>query len=258
MALLRIDGHGGFGNWRICYLPARSQRRERSAGTQVFAPESGQNLQHLRAMGIRCHRHPCFSATTRAHGSISACGWRDAISSRKIPGGAHPWSNQQIHAPGLLGRAPRTTDNRIHRETRPPRCGGRYPCVARYCCCDFLFLGQGAREKSSSKAGIESALIPIARLSGPLPPVQAGHSPSAARSTEWLAATRIYWQYQKYCQQDPRCVPHFTSSLRSGLRSRCLRLIDQLFKKSPIMNHGLAQVFGAGLPPRLTKRTFVG
>jgi hypothetical protein len=24
------------------------------------------------------------------------------------------------------------------------------------------------------------------------------------------------------------------------------------------MNHGLAQVFGAGLPPRLTKRGFVG
>jgi hypothetical protein len=42
------------------------------------------------------------------------------------------------------------------------------------------------------------------------------------------------------------------------LSTRRLWLADQLLKKRPVMNHGLAQVFGAGLPPRLTKRALVG
>ena len=37
-----------------------------------------------------------------------------------------------------------------------------------------------------------------------------------------------------------------------------LWLSDQLFKKRPVMNHCLAQVFRAGLPARLTNRDFVG
>ena len=36
------------------------------------------------------------------------------------------------------------------------------------------------------------------------------------------------------------------------------RLADQLLKKGPVMDHGLAQVFRAGLPLRLAKCDFVG
>src|SRR5271157_806070 len=41
-------------------------------------------------------------------------------------------------------------------------------------------------------------------------------------------------------------------------RARRFRLVDQLLKKRAVMNHSLAQVFGAGLPLRLTNRGLVG
>jgi hypothetical protein len=58
-------------------------------------------------------------------------------------------------------------------------------------------------------------------------------------------------------------VPQESKRMEDGqklrdLWMRCLWLADQLLKKRPVMNHGLPQVFGAGLPPRLTKRGLVG
>src|ERR1700677_4949307 len=44
----------------------------------------------------------------------------------------------------------------------------------------------------------------------------------------------------------------------SILRTRRLWLADQLLKKRSVVNHGLAQVFGTCLPPRLKKRALVG
>jgi hypothetical protein len=53
----------------------------------------------------------------------------------------------------------------------------------------------------------------------------------------------------------------FSPKIRLLLRhlyARWLWLADQLFKKRAVMNHGLAQVFGAGLPAFLTKSALVG
>src|SRR5579863_3765319 len=44
---------------------------------------------------------------------------------------------------------------------------------------------------------------------------------------------------------------------RRVLGTRRLRLGNQLFKKRPVVNHGLSQVFSASQPSRLTKRALV-
>src|ERR1700730_1639757 len=58
-------------------------------------------------------------------------------------------------------------------------------------------------------------------------------------------------------------VPQQSKRIEDGQELRVLWmcrlwLADQLLKKGPVVNHGLAQVFGASLSPRLTKRALVG
>ena len=171
MALLRFDGGGRFSGRRLCHLPARSQGRERSAGPQILAQKSGQSLQDLRAMGIRRHCHPCLTAAPCAHGSVSACGGRHAISAKKIPGSAHARPNLQIHDPGLFGRALWTANHCVHRGTRTPRRGGNHFGADYHCHRGFLLLARQqeqertctfgerffGRDQSPSRAGQRSA-----------------------------------------------------------------------------------------------------
>ena len=137
-----LNGDCRFGDRRLCYLPPRSQRRERSARTQIFAQESGQSLRDLRTMGVRRDCHPCFAAASFAHGSISACGRRHAISGEKIPGCAHARANFQILDTGLSGRALWTANHRLHRRTRTPRPGGSPHGADCRDCRGFLLLAR--------------------------------------------------------------------------------------------------------------------
>ena len=140
VALLRFDGDGGVGDRRICYVPARSHRGERGARAQVLAQESGQSLRDLRTMGLRRDCHPCSIAAACAHGSIPACGGRNAISGEEISGGANAWPNLPIHDPGVFGRALWKANHRVHRGARTPCHSGDHRGAACGRHCGSLFL----------------------------------------------------------------------------------------------------------------------
>ncbi len=141
VALLRFDGDRGFGDWRLCLVPARSQRREGSTRTQVLAPESRQSLQDLRALGLRRNWHPGCATPACTYGSISICGGRYAISGKEIPGGAYAWPNLKIHDSGLLGRALWAANNRVHCITRTPRRSHDHRGADCHSGCGFLLSG---------------------------------------------------------------------------------------------------------------------
>ena len=132
---------GGFVTYRLARKGGK-----RSARTQVLAPESGQSLQDLRAMGVRRYCHPCFAAASYAHGSISVCGGRYAISGKKIPGRAHAQPNLQIHGPGLLGRTLWTANNRVHLGTRTPCRSGSHRVLIAIAAVIFYFW-RGSKSK---------------------------------------------------------------------------------------------------------------
>ena len=62
VVLLRFDGDHWFGDRRLRYIPACSQRWEGNARTQVPAQEARKDLQDLRSMGFWRNRHPRLAA----------------------------------------------------------------------------------------------------------------------------------------------------------------------------------------------------
>src|SRR5580704_17548118 len=78
-----------------------------------------------------------------------------------------------------------------------------------------------------------------------------------------MASERVDWRFRNWLRfglsdYEPSVRNHApaTSSGRS-LGARDLWLADKLFKESPVVDHCLAQLFGAGLPKRLPHRDAV-
>src|SRR5271156_6268345 len=105
--LLRVDGHGGFGDRKLSYVPARAQGRGGNDGGEALPQEHEHGYQKFRAMGIWRNRYPGTVAAADAAGAVCSSRGCYQVSSEEIPRSAHLGANCKVQRPVAVGCAVR-------------------------------------------------------------------------------------------------------------------------------------------------------